>query len=300
MPNSTTETVEIRDPKRESASELAHRVLLICVKYGSDKETAQYLQSVRRLCGQAHLRVLVVDNQAQGNAESPGIEGYPTIQPGENLGYLGGARHALSRYLERNPLPDWIIISNTDLAIPDPAFLERLAEAASIRDLGALAPGIRSGMTGKDQNPFMRARPTAIRMHFYKTLYRSWLLLNMYEIGAALFHKMDGAIRAVKRKPADSAPSYRETIYASHGSFLILSKRYFAAGGDLQYPEFLFGEEIYIAEMIRRLGLRIVYDPSLRVLHEEHRSTKLFRSRKMAAHVARSAAYCAETFFPLH
>ncbi len=274
-------------------------VLLICVKYGADKETSQYLQSVRHLHRQTCLRVLVIDNKADGDPEASSTEGYPTIKPGKNLGYFGGARHALSIYLETNPLPDWIIISNSDLAIPDPAFLDRLTAAALIPELGALAPSIRSGLTGGDQNPFMRTRPMAIRMHFYKYLYRSWLLLNMYELTGALSHKMGNTLRSLTRNSSEPARRSQETIYAPHGSFLILSKQYFSAGGDLQYPEFLFGEEIYIAEMIRRLGMKVIYDPSLTVLHEEHQSTRLFRSRKMAAYASSSAAYCANTFFPL-
>lgn len=294
-------TVEGPAVSDKHASETAQAVLLICVKFGADSEVAQYLQSVRSLRGQQHLRVLVVDNTVEDSVtEASEAETYPVIKTGKNLGYLGGARCGLSYFLAHNPLPDWIIISNTDLAIPDPEFLHRLSQAATISDLGALAPSIRSGLTGRDQNPFMRTRPTAFRMHFYKLLYRNWLLLNLYEIASALFHKVNSALRNTARNVPEAVRNLSEAVYAPHGSFLILSKNYFAAGGDLEYPEFLFGEEIYIAENIRRLGLKVMYDPSLKVLHEEHRSTKLFRSRKMASYVAPSAAYCANTFFPLH
>jgi GT2 family glycosyltransferase len=280
-------------------SQQSPTVLLICVKYGADSETLQYLKSVRRLRGQQHLKVLLIDNApASKRAACSNHEGYTKIEAGENLGYFGGARYALSQYLESNPLPDWIIISNTDLSIPDPDFLARLADLSSIPGLGALAPGILSELTGKDQNPFLQVRPTALRMHAYKWMYRSRLLLNLYELTAALFHKTASAIRN-RANSQGSGPTPRKTIYAPHGSFLILSKSYFAGGGDLRYPEFLFGEEIYIAERIRKMGLKVLYEPSLTVLHTEHRTTKLFKSREVGAYVASSAAYCANTFFPL-
>jgi len=53
------------------------------------------------------------------------------------------------------------------------------------------------------------------------------------------------------------------------------------------------------AEGLRQLGLDAVYEPSLEVVHQEHKSTKLVKSRKLGKAVATSAAYCADTYFPL-
>jgi GT2 family glycosyltransferase len=88
------------------------------------------------------------------------------------------------------------------------------------------------------------------------------------------------------------------TIYAPQGSCLVFSRRYFEQGGSLEYPAFLFGEEIFVAETVLRLGLQVVYDPRLRVWHDEHASTGRLRSRKLARYVGQSAAYLADTFFP--
>src|SRR5947208_6891971 len=71
----------------------------------------------------------------------------------------------------------------------------------------------------------------------------------------------------------------RESIYAAHGSFFIFSRRYFEAGGFLDENLFLYGEEISVAEICRSLGLLVVYEPSLCVLHKEHESTGKVLSR---------------------
>ena len=270
--------------------------LVICVKYGSDEETEKYLDSMRTLQSQERLHVLVVDNTVKGtwvgDSSKPNCR---AVQAPDNLGYFGGARYGLSLYLETNPLPDWVIVSNVDLSIEDPLFLDRLTRLGSIPNLGAVAPSIRSSLTGIDQNPYMRVRPTALRMHFYKWLFRSWVALNTYECLSVLYKKISGQFRKDRSGYFQSGPS--EEIYAPHGSFLIFSRTYFERGGDLQFPRFLFGEEIYIAESMRRLGLKVLYEPSLQVIHKEHHSTGLFRSRRIAAYVASSAAYCADTFF---
>jgi GT2 family glycosyltransferase len=300
-PNSTAEPVGIRDAEQDHTTASAQTVLVICVKYGSDPETEQYLESLRKLQGQRNLQILVVDNTVGVRWSEPATERNLTvIRLEENLGYFGGARSGLSLYLREHRLPDWVIVSNVDLLIADSQFLDKLAALRARPRLGIVAPSIRSALTGRNQNPFIRTRPSAARMHAYKWMFRSWLVLNVYELATAAFHKLRSASR---KRPGASAGSGRHDsggiIYAPHGSFLIFSSEYFRAGGNLDFPCFLFGEEVYLAETLRKLGLDVVYEPSLEVIHQEHKSTSLVKSHKLARAVASSAAYCADTYFPL-
>ena len=273
--------------------------LLICVKYGGDEETERYLESLRAQESLHALHVLVVDNSADSKwmPNVPELRCQAVRRPA-NPGYLGGARCGLSAYLEQNVMPDWVVISNVDLILSGTQFLMRLSKLASLSDLGAVAPSICSDLTGIDQNPYMKTRPSKLRMHAYKWLYRNWLVLNMHELGAAVFHRLQTALMGSRKSPDQSVRCSQQTIYAPHGSMIILSRQYFERGGDLNFPEFLFGEEIYIAEKVRSLGLKVVYEPRLKVIHEEHHSTKLLKSRKIAAYAAASAAYCADSLFP--
>src|SRR5258707_15459514 len=105
----TTETVKGRDAEQENPKESAQSVLLICVKYGSDVETAQFLESLGKLQGQRNLQVLVVDNKGGAAFSEPPAELNLTfVRAEENLGYFGGARKGLSLYLQERALPDWV------------------------------------------------------------------------------------------------------------------------------------------------------------------------------------------------
>jgi GT2 family glycosyltransferase len=86
-------------------------------------------------------------------------------------------------------------------------------------------------------------------------------------------------------------------IYAAHGAFLAFRKSYFEAGGTLRHGAFLFGEEIFVAETVRRLGLTIGYDPRLRVFHRGYTTTGYMPSRQMATYMREAARYCADTWF---
>jgi GT2 family glycosyltransferase len=277
----------------------SHNALFICVKYGADEDTERYLQSLSRLEGQRSFHVLIVDNSAGGENENSRIcNRFTVLRPHENSGYLGGARFGISNYLKVHPTPDWVIISNVDLLITDARFIQKLTALKCAPHVGAVAPRIVSALTGRDQNPFMRYRPSALRMHFYKWSYRSRLALNIHELTSAAFHRLRSAFGRLATPSAGVAHDVSKRIYAPHGSFLILSKEYFLAGGSLDFPCFLFGEEIYLAETLRKLKLDVIYEPSLEVVHQEHKSTKLLKSRKLARFVASSAAYCADTYFP--
>jgi hypothetical protein len=70
----------------------------------------------------------------------------------------------------------------------------------------------------------------------------------------------------------------KRKIYASHGSFFILTHMFLKRVSELNYPVFLFGEEIYIAETSRNLNLDIIYAPNLRVFDSEHASTSKMKS----------------------
>ena len=287
------------------------RALIITVNFRQAECTLQFLSSASRLEEFAGCHLVIVDNNSGDDSLSriaKAIVEFPNVEllaSAQNRGYFGAASWALRHYLSRNNSPAWLVVCNNDIAFSDSRLLVRLFEndpAAA----GATAPSIFSGVTGRDQNPFLRHRPSALRMHVYKWVFRSRTLLNLTEAFAVLLKKLKTHFT---REPGNAGRSNRQSghhsnsgddrIYAPHGSFLILSKEYFTRGGNLDFPGFLFGEEIYIAETIRRLGLRVVYRPDLEVVHQEHRSTRLFKSRKLAADVAFSAAYCADAFFPL-
>ena len=62
-------------------------------------------------------------------------------------------------------------------------------------------------------------------------------------------------------------------VFAGHGSVIVLTPRFFAAGGSCDYPFALFGEELWFARECARLGLEVRYVPSAVLRHTEHAAT---------------------------
>jgi GT2 family glycosyltransferase len=85
---------------------------------------------------------------------------------------------------------------------------------------------------------------------------------------AILNHALDLLLevkrRFIRRAPQSQAP---RPIYAPHGSIVFVRGVFFERGGTLGYRGFMFGEEIHLGEQVRRLGLRVLFAPSVEVVH---------------------------------
>ena len=279
------------------------KILLICINYKSDKETLLFVEEVLTLPCDCDMDLVVVDNNcavssdvletslnAVGHKHGKNLLYFKTSQ---NLGYFGGARHGLSRYLSAHSMPEWVIVSNVDIKFISKDFMHQLANRNDTNDaVGVVAPSIISGVDGRDQNPLMLRRPHRSRMAFYTCIYRSVILVNLYEILSLVKKSLIGRWRG-----ASTTPSEFKTIYAPHGSFMIFSRQYFERAGSLDFPCFLFGEEIFVAETARSIGLDVVYEPSLQLLHDEHLVTRRFWSRQKVRYQHESIKYLMDAFF---
>ena len=190
-----------------------------------------------------------------------------------NVGYFGAAKAGLERFLERQgAVPDWVIVCNNDVHIEDRDFFSRLFEQESSA-IGVLAPRIHALPARIDQNPFMRHRLSWLRWAVLRFIYSHYGIAAFWDWLSRGKQQAKSYWEGSRMNSAVSRDVKREPIYAPHGSFFIFSRRYFEAGGCLDGNLFLGGEEVSVAETCRSLCLPVVYEPSLRVLHNEHTCT---------------------------
>jgi GT2 family glycosyltransferase len=295
-------------------------VVVVGVTYGSDDAAVDFVRAV----AQCHrhgvgLSVVVVDNTERSDssdlfarieAASPGVL---CVKSPQNLGYFAGASWGLSEWRRQACVePDWTVVSNVDIEFRQQDFFTELGSVPVTEDIGLVAPAIWSDLWSCDRNPKFAVRPSSRRMRFYKVLYRDYYVLNLYMALAWLKSRVRYARRRVKRcseKPGANtarAAMPMRAIYAAQGSCFVFSKWYFSKGGNLEYPCFLFGEEVFVAETVRALGIRIIHYPRLVVNHTDHVSTGLaqshslgsfLKSRTIARHMHDSAVYVADKYF---
>ncbi|MNZ11427.1 hypothetical protein D3C78_282910 [compost metagenome] len=86
-------------------------------------------------------------------------------------------------------------------------------------------------------------------------------------------------------------------MYGAHGSFMIFSRNYFRLGADVDYPRFLFGEEVFVAEQLRTHNLHIEHLPQLRIFDKEHASTSKVKFGFICGEHKKSYDYLYERFY---
>ncbi|MDP1621541.1 MAG: glycosyltransferase [Bacteroidales bacterium] len=259
-------------------------ILIIGVIYNTYPETLRYLESIAPKPSD-DIMLILVDNS--DGVPSPEflirINDYHFVrylETGKNLGYFGGAREGLKYFLREHPVcPKWILVTNVDI-IFTPDFFIMLREVIDSNDLGIVAPAIISNRWNTDYNPQLLGRIPQWKLTIYRFLYSNFLIHNAFLAGAYLKKWLYGKFR--KRDDDKAAPDQTgRSIYAPHGSCLVFHRNYFTRGGTLDIPQFLFGEEIMVAETALKLKLDIVYHPSLVIHDHEHASIGFFVTRKI-------------------
>lgn len=251
-------------------------ILFSCVNYNSYKELCDYLSSIDKAAGivkdLCSVTVLIADNST--NQEPIDITIWYNIEVIcyglDNLGYMGGAEKAMQLYgNDKVKQFDYIIISNVDLFLSETFFVELLK--VDITGVGWIAPRVYTIKTGKEENPLMLSRPSKRKLQLLSLLYTfSWI----YSIYVTIIYSQRHSERDVM------AQQNNVKIYAGHGSIMIFTKSLINNCLPFKFPCFLYGEEIFMAELIRTENLVTIYCPLIRVNNIANVSTSLLGIKK--------------------
>lgn len=241
------------------------KILLICVTYHSDKELQAFLESVRRAAervkGCMQVDIEVADN---------GLN---------NKGYLGGA---LPIYNAKAKDYDFVSISNVDLELAED-FFEQLI-GLDTKGLGWLAPDIYTDKIQRHENPNMLSRPTKRNFYIWNIIYSCTWIYRLY-------HRL----YIWKSHQTTIYPAC--DIYAGHGSFMLFTKAFVAQYPELHFPGFMYGEEIYMAELVRAAQLSVRYSPTLRIVNEGNVNTAVINQAQKSKWSKQSLTAIYKQFF---
>ena len=219
------------------------KLLLIPVTYHSDEALHAFVESVHRAAkrveGEMQVDIEIADN---------GLD---------NKGYLGGA---LPIYNAKAKGYDFVAITNVDLELAEDFFEQLLA----IKDkgIGWIAPDIYTDKINRHENPYMRTRPTKRNFAIWNIIYSSTFIYRLYH-----------QLYLLKSRHTNVSPE--GDIYAGHGSFMLFTKSFVTKNSEIHFPGFMYGEEIYLAELTHKAGLRVRYIPSLRIANVGNINTGL-------------------------
>lgn len=269
---------------------LDRTILLVASLYKNDAEVRSFADHVRALPLPPgwRLELVISDNSDSWEGPDPNADAV-VVRPRANLGYLGGCAFAFDEWCGRHGgVPAWCGVVNTDLELDRDFFLELVAAPLSA-ETGVLAPAVHLP-DGTHQNPYLRARPSLLRVLAHRLVFRAgWLAW-----GWTLGHEL---LRRTRPHTRVGGTRERQRIYAPHGAAMFFRRSFFQQGGTLRFGSFMFGEELHIAEQARRMDVGVVYEPSCRVLHNAHAVVGKLPSATSRAWRAQSSDYIWSEYF---
>ncbi len=229
-----------------------------------------------------NVSVTVVDNgSTDGTVEYAAAHPDLTlVEPGQNLGYGGGANVGVSESTE-----PWVVIANSDIAF-QPAAIDRLVEAAARWPrAGALGPRILT--TDGRLYPSARELPSLSR-----------------GIGHALFgwlwptNPWTASYRREREDPVEGTTGWLS------GACLLVRREAFEAVGGFDESYFMYFEDIDLCERLAKAGWDVVYAPDAVVEHHGGHSTsrhleKMSKAHHDSAYQYLSRRYAGPTWAPV-
>ncbi|MCF2638635.1 hypothetical protein I6E31_01475 [Fusobacterium varium] len=240
-------------------------LLFVCINYKNEEEVKNFLLNIKRTIKNKK-EVIVINNSLTKDLEKLLKIDNLSINiftPNKNLGYLNGLFYGINEYKKLKTLPQWIVLSNTDIEIKNFDF----TSTNYSDEVWCIAPNIYSVHNQSYQNPFYNIRLKKNKIERIIFIKKNVYIDMMYE-----------KIGSLKRKIVSMKNRNSSYIYAPHGSFFLLKKEFFLIK-EQKYFSFLYGEEIFIAEELRKLKKKIYFDKNLKIYHLEHSTTNLLKRK---------------------
>lgn len=271
-------------------------ILLICVNYNSYEALEKFIESVDCSANKAEtkcrVRVWIADNSQVKNTVK--TEMYKHINctyfACENDGYIG----TVEKLLEKNNWSDaketdFLIISNVDICLAKDFFCQ--LSLVDDNNIGWVAPRIYAKERKTEDNPQALRRYSKIKLCLLYLLYSHPLLYKIYRRTLSL-------VIQKKRNEGTSNTTYPQDIYAGNGSIFIFTKEFIKKSVPFHYPCFLYGEELFFAEMVRMNKLKTFFCPELYVENKTPNiSTKELGYEKRCRYSAKAIKYIIQTFY---
>ncbi len=271
----------------------AIKVLNVVVCYKNPEEVIEYAKKLEHLgpTEKLALSVAVNDdvtdvNKLQSELNKTSFLAFVT-KPHANLGYLGGMTEAVKAFeSEFGKAPDWIIMSNTDISYPDSDFFHRLLLTQYDEDIWCIGPSIFVPSKNAYDNPVLEDRRSRFAVDKTIAIFSLPGLRTIYQM-----------LSNIKTKLCKKTESEKRFVYEVHGCYFIISRELYNAMIDRPFKAFMYSEEAYVAEIVYANGKKSVFDPNLKVNHDEHSVTGNLKYKTIARHIRDSMKYIKQEFY---
>jgi GT2 family glycosyltransferase len=253
------------------------KLAYVCTNYNSSADTVRAIESLRANAGH-RMHSVIVDNCSRPEQReilerfAAGSSDVDLVLSDTNTGYFGGLNAGLARLLQTRPDLQVAAVGNNDLIFPPDFVASVERNLPLLQRYPVVSPSITT-LDGAHQNPHVISGISSLRERLYD-LYHSHYGM------ALLLRWLARHTRGAARRGDEDHHAQAREIWQGHGSCYLLGPRFFEEFGQFWAPTFLFGEEFFLAEQLKRKGYRVYYEPSIALVHACHSSVAQLPSRR--------------------
>lgn len=253
-------------------------ICFVILHYKRTEETAKCIESILKMRGSSGMHILVVDNSMKDNSGQILKERYRdyenihVIPSEENAGFSRGNNIGY-QYGVKYFQPDFMVVVNNDIEFLQEDFEERLEGLYRQTEFAVLGPDVIHAATGGHQSPIdLRLRTEE---EAEATIKKNRIALKFFGVlTPALSLILDGMYdNKGNGLPISYEERHEQAVLL--GACLIFSRKFIDRSQKAFEPETEFYYEEYIlACRCEREGMKLIYDPAIRVRHESGTATR--------------------------
>lgn len=253
-------------------------IVYVILHYLAVKDTLEAIESITLHSVNQRYKIIVVDN---GSPDGSGqmleakyaSDDYVTVlQLANNLGFAKG-NNAGIKYAISNFSPKFVVVMNNDVMLLQNEFYARICKEYQYSGFAVLGPEVETADGRKDSSPVNNAPVTlkAIKKNYNKERFLYLIeLLHLYNL-------LEYVQKLKQKRKSKCSKEKRETGRCEdiilHGCCWIFSEKFFEKYNGLDESTFLYHEEEILYLLTKRFGLKMVYNPAIKVYHKEDASS---------------------------
>lgn len=259
------------------------KICFVLLHYFSLEDTERCVESIMKLENGHNISIVIVDNNSPNDSGRVLLKEYEQMKNikvlllKDNIGFAKGNNIGFE-YAKNKMEADFIFVMNNDTVIKDRNFVTKVIEKYYEYSFDILGPDIITP-EGLHQNPLRLSSLSKLKV--YKRLVNKGILLCYYEL-KRVFH-LEEKIRLLERiseyqdrknKNNIAYRKFRENVVLQ-GACIIYSPKFIKNEKYAFIPDtFMYGEEDLLAAYACAKHYKVVYDPTLSIIHMDGSSTK--------------------------
>lgn len=248
----------------------------VCTNYNNSALSREAVCSLRQNRGH-EFRIVVVDN----HSDNDNVEGLKNlagefahvelILNQDNVGYFRGLNLGIRHLRASHPDIQIMVVGNNDLVFPKEFADSILRNLHTLEQHAVVSPDIVT-LDGLHQNPHVISKIGKCRELIYDLYYANYYV-------AVAIRKVAHLTRSFTDRADETYHRVAQEIYQGYGACYLLGPEFFRHFEELWAPTFMMHEEYFLSKQLSDQGMRVYYQPDIKVLHRGRGATGKISSR---------------------